>query len=135
MANEWTIMYDQDTPVPFTVADGTGIEKGSLLKMTDPMTASLSDGKEDIIAGVAATEKIASDGNTKLGVFRRGIWKCTASGSITVGDALISSATVSANLVETAGVNAEDIVGIALETATDTQTLLVELGPRTNNLA
>jgi hypothetical protein len=60
----------------------------------------------------------------------------TAGGSITVGDALITNASSgAANEVITAGVNAENILGIALETATDTQTLLVMLGPRTINVA
>ena len=134
MANEATLMIETHRPIPFTVADGTGIEKGTILKMTDPMTASAQDGKEDIIAGIAAAEKIASDGVTKLAVYRGGIFKVICSGSITVGDALISSA-AGTNYVETAGVNAEDIFGIALETATDGETLLVELGPRTCNLA
>jgi hypothetical protein len=135
MTNEAVLIYETSIPIPFTVADGTGIEKGAILKMTDPMTASLAVAKEDIIAGIAASEKIASDGKTKLGVYRSGIFKVLASGNITVGDALITSAVTTGNTVETAGVSGEDIVGIALETATDGQTLLMELKPFSMNLA
>ena len=135
MANELVLIHETHVPIPFTVADGTGIEKGSLLKMASPMTASAITTKEDIIAGIAKTEKIANDGNTKLAVYRGGVFKVLISGSVTVGDALISVGAAEPNSVETAGVNAEDIVGIALATGTDGQTILMELGPRTNNLA
>lgn len=134
MANEATLVYQFALPVPMTCADGVGIEKGTLLTMSDPMTAAATTAKEAIIAGIAAGEKIASDGLTKIPVYREGIFRMTASGSITIGDALISS-TGGANEVEAAGVNAEDIVGISLETATDGQTFLVELKPRTINVA
>jgi len=133
MANELTLMIETHLPIPFTVANGAGIERGTILTMTDPMTAAAQTAKEDIVAGVAAGEKIASDGRTSLAVYRGGVFKVLCSGTVTVGDAVITAA--QANTVETAGVNAEDIFGIALETATDGQTLLVELMPRTNNLA
>lgn len=136
MANETVLMIETELPIQFTVADGTGIEKGAILTMSDPMTAALCAGDEDVIAGIAAEEKIASDGNTKLAVYRRGVFRVLAGGAITVGDALITNASSGAsNEVVTAGVNAEDIIGIALETAADTDTFLMELGPRTNNLA
>jgi len=134
MANEAKLVIELAPPIPFTCADGAGIEKGTLLTMSDPMTAAATSTKEAVIAGIAAAEKIASDGNTKIPVYRQGIFKVTASGSITCGDALISS-TGGTNLVETAGVNAEDIVGIALETASNSETMLIELKPFTMNLA
>jgi hypothetical protein len=135
MANEATLIFELGPAIPFTVADGTGIEEGAILKMTDPFTASLADGDEDVVAGIAASEKIASDGRTKLGVYRRGIFKVYASGSITVGDACITAAGDETNYVKTAGLNAEDIIGIALETATNGETFLMELMPRTINVA
>lgn len=135
MANEAVLVVEYEPPVQFTVANATGIEKGALLKMTDPMTASLSDGTEDIMAGIAAEEKVANDGRTKLAVYRRGIFKVLAGTTITVGDAVMSGAGTLANEVHTCGVNAEDVLGIALETAADGDTFLMELGPRTNNLA
>jgi len=62
MALETVLIHELELPVPFTCADGAGIEKGTLLKLTDPMTVALSDGAADIIAGISAEEKIANDG-------------------------------------------------------------------------
>ena len=128
----WTLMYETEPPIPFTCADGTGIEKGTLLKLSDPMTVAASDGDEDVIAGVAAEEKIANDGKTKIAVYRRGIFKATAGGNCTAGKALKSySSTGDANDVidATATTLAAESLGVALETATDGETLYVELNP------
>jgi len=136
MALEATLVFETELPLPFTVNNATNVLKGTVMKMADLMTAAPSDGDADIVAGILHGEKTASDGKTKAAVYRGGIFKMTAGGSITVGDALITNASSgAANEVITAGVNAENILGIALETATDTQTLLVMLGPRTINVA
>ena len=50
----------------YTVADGTGIEKGALLALTDPRTAILASSAAQPLAGIAAREKIANDGRTRL---------------------------------------------------------------------
>ena len=134
MANEATLVVETGKPINFTVSDSTGIEKGTILTLSDPWTAAATTADDAIMAGIAAAEKIASDGVTKLAVYREGVFKVTGSGNITVGDALITSIG-GTNRVEAAGVNAEDIVGIALETSTDGESLLIELGPRTCNLA
>ena len=133
MANEAVLIFETAPAIPFTVDNATGIEKGSLLKMTDPMTAIINSGIDDVPAGIAKTEKIASDGNTKLAVYRAGIFRVQLSGSCTVGDALALGAT--ANDVYTADVNDENIIGTALETGTNNETILMELNPRSNNLA
>lgn len=131
MALECTLVVETELPVSFTCADGAGIEKGTVLKITDPMTASAADGDGDVIAGIAAEEKIASDGKTTIAVYRRGIFKGFAGADgVTVGLSIQTDVgTGAANeLVDTdAGTNA--IVGIALETATDTQSFLFELRP------
>jgi hypothetical protein len=127
MANEAVLFIKTEEPIPFTVADNTGIEKGALLKLTDPMTASAASSVNDFIAGIAASEKIANDGRTKLGVYRGGIFKMTASGAINAGQAV--SANVMANTVLLAGITCSGaaIVGHALETAAINDTFLVEL--------
>ena len=131
MASEATLVEEYEPPTSFTVADGVGIEKGAILKMTDPKTASLADGDGDIIAGIAAEEKIASDGNTKLAVYRRGIFKVLAGAAgITVGLTLDThAATGATNEVAVAPVTAGHRLGFALETAADTDTFLMELFP------
>lgn len=136
MTQEATLIFELAPPIPFTVANTTGIEKGAILKMTDPMTAALANGDIDIIAGIAASEKIASDGNTKLGVYRSGIFKVYISGNVTVGDAVTTGAGGGdSNDVITAGVNAENLLGTALETGVTNETILIELNPMGINLA
>lgn len=136
MASETTLVFETEAPVPFTCADGTGIEKGAILKLTDPMTVSLADGDGDIVAGIAAEEKIANDGVTSIAVYRRGIFKGLAGTAITVGDAIDTHASTGAtNELAAAPVNGEQLVGRSLETASDTHTFLFELAPSVTNLA
>lgn len=135
MANEAELMIETHIPIPFTVADGTGIAKGALLKLTDPMTAIIHSGDEDDFAGIAKTEKVASNGQTKLAVYRGGIFKVYASGTIAIGDALALSETV--NFVKAADatcVNSK-ILGVSLEAATNGHTILMELRPGFGNNA
>jgi hypothetical protein len=133
MANEATLVFETGPPIPFTVTDGTGIEMGATLKMSDPMTAAACAADNDIVAGIAASEKVASDGKTKLGVYRQGIFKMYASGSISVGDAVGLAVGPPHNTVasQTAvtSLSGSKTLGIALETATDGETFLVELRP------
>lgn len=130
MANEATLIFETEVPIPFTVADGTGIEKGSLLKLTDPMTAIIHSGDEDMVCGIASEEKIASDGRTKLGVYMGGIFKMTTSAAVAIGQAVAPSAT--ANKVKPADATCvgAKIVGIALEASGgDNETILVKVAP------
>ena len=134
MANEAIIRVAPTRAIDMTCADGTGIEKGAVLKLTDPLTASASDGVADVVAGICAREKIANDSRTRVAVYRDGIFDMVASGGISVGAAVVTSSG-GPNLVETAAVNAENILGVALETATAGETFQVELKPFGVNLA
>jgi hypothetical protein len=131
----WTLVYEQAVPVPFIVADGAGIEKGTLLKVSDGMIAAASAGDTDVICGVAAEEKINGDGKTKIGVYMRGIFKATCGGNCTVGVGLMSySSTGDANDVinATSAAVGYKCLGTALDTGTDGETILVELMPGSN---
>lgn len=123
MANEAVILTELEPAVGFTVADGTGIEKGTHLKLTDPMTAIITSGAANMFAGIAAEEKVSGDGKTKLGVYLRGIFKGTAGGTITAGD-IIQSETGGTNEFLTCAAATDNAggCGIALEDATDGQT-------------
>lgn len=131
MANEIVVVIEQDLAIPFTVADGTGIEKGALCKMTDPMTAIITSGSSDLIAGVAASEKIASSGLTKLGMYRKGIIRATASGAITLGAAVASAggapAFVNCLYQAPATASGAAVIGYALETMSDAEVGLFQL--------
>ena len=137
MALECTLHTELELPVPFTVADGAGIEKGSVMEISDPNTVAVTNGDDDKIIGIAAEEKIASDGKTKLGVYMRGIFRGYAGAAgVTVGRAIISdTATGAANELVIADANSEGIIGTALETATDGQTFLFLLNPINPRLA
>jgi len=133
MANEHVLVFETSLPIPFTCADGSGLEKGQVVKLADPFTVSASAGANDIVGGIVAEEKIASDGKVKVGVYRGGIFKAVASGAITVGNAIVSKG--SNNLVVAAAINEENVLGIALETAAEAETFLYELKPTVMNLA
>ena len=136
MANEHVLDLETDIAVPMTIADGTGVEKGSMMKMTDPDTVVLSDGDVDIVGGVLKVEKVANSGITRAAVYRGGVFKATASGSITVGDQLITaSSSGGANILATAAVNSENLIGTSKETVADGETFLYELNPRSINVA
>ena len=126
MANEATLIHELELPIPFTCADGAGIEKGTLLKLTDPMTVALSDGAADIIAGIAAEEKINGDGKTKIGVYMRGIFKMKSDGTVAVGAGVMADGTnPNEYITATAAADAAAVFGIALETVADGETGLV----------
>jgi predicted RecA/RadA family phage recombinase len=130
MTNETTCVLETELPINFTCADGTGIEKGAILKLTDSMTASLADGDEDIVAGIAATEKIENDGTTSVAVYRRGIFRMQANGAIDAGDVVATAATSGeSNEIDTATASAVGCktLGIALEDIEAGSTGLVEL--------
>lgn len=136
MASEAILVFETEPPIPFTCADNTGIEKGAILTLSDPMTVSLCTTDGAVVAGIAAAEKIANDGNTKIPVYRRGIFKMLAGTGITVGQAVDTHASTGAtNEIAAAPAAGDSVLGLALETADDGHTLLVELNPRVRDIA
>ncbi len=129
MANEAILRVRLNDPIDFTVADGTGIEKGTICQLTDPRTASPTSADSQVFAGIAAREKIANDGRTQLALFTRGIFDLTDSGSgITVGQ-FVSVA--GANTIKTATeaeIASGDAIGKALETAGASEVIQVLVG-------
>lgn len=100
----------------FTVADGAGIPQNTLCQLTSPRTATASSGGTDVWAGIAATEKVASNGVTELGLFTTGIWLLTNSGLAITDGSLVSIS--GSNLIKsaTAGeILTGDVIGKALQ--------------------
>ena len=124
MADEAVLMVETELPVMFKCADGTGIAKGAVLKLTESMTAIINSGAKDPIAGIAAAEKIANDGITTIPVYLGGIFKMVAVAQILIGAPISVSAT--ANRMQTAtGSNGATVCGYALEApAANTNTFL-----------
>lgn len=137
MALETTLVTEYEPPVNATCADGTAITKGAVLKLADLNTVATTTGDTDICGGIAAVDKIASDGVTSIAVYKKGIFKGSAGAAgVTAGAAIITdTGTGAANELVNADVNSENIVGRALETAADGETFLFELNPFTVNLA
>lgn len=132
MANEAVIIERNmfSSPIRFTVADGTGIEKGAILKLSDPRTAAAADGDSDIVAGIAASEKVASDGSTSLGVHVPGQnnifdLKVAPGGAVAVGQLVSTSG---ANLIDAAAATDNEngmVLGKALEAGASAEVIAV----------
>ena len=140
MANEAVIVellgQPKGEPIRFTVANATGIEKGTLMSGAEPRTAVATAGQLDGFVGIAATEKVASDGQTTLGLWTKGIFDLKTvttvgpEGAIGFGDAVVMSG---ANIIRKATTNetsgaATFVVGRALETASAGETITVAVG-------
>lgn len=107
--------------INWTVADGTGIEQYTLCKATDPRTASASDTAGEMIAGLAHSEKIASDGVTSLGMIEDAIIDGYMSGAGLIGQAVCSAGADNYFKVATKGLSGAQICGYLLETASDNE--------------
>lgn len=129
MANEAVCI---ETPTEFrryTVADGTGIVKGTLLKLSDPNTAAATSADNDPFAGIAWEEKTASDGITEITAAVNGIWDLKDSGAgitagavVNIGGANLIVASAAADLLT------GSVVGKALETAGASEVIRVAVG-------
>jgi hypothetical protein len=132
MAYEATLVTRTHHPINMVVSNTTGIEKGTVLKITDLNTAIATSAPNDQFAGIAAAEKIANDGVTNLAVYRGGRFKMYLSGACTVGDPLITDYNnyVKSAVASTgATLSGSRIIGTALETGATGNTILVELNP------
>ena len=113
----------------YTVANGTAIPKGTILKLSGDNTASASTGA-DVFAGISIEEKTANDGITEIGGAIDGTWDlhCNAGAGITRGGIVSLSG---ANLIKQA-TEAEMVAGKAfgktLETTSSNEIASVRLG-------
>ena len=117
MANEAIQIEGPYLVRDFTVADGATIEKYTLCSLADPRTAAANTTKEKF-AGIAATEKVASNGKTKLGLFTSGVFdlKVQSGDIIEVGQKVIlSGANEITGQILASDMSGGYIVGTALE--------------------
>lgn len=133
MANEAVIIEllgNQGDPIWYTCADGTGIEKGTVLELEDPRTAKKVSGAGVVIAGIAAAEKVASDGNTKIAAYTNCIvdLKCAAGGTATLGSMVRSAGSDNTITVATTLDNETGkAIGKALETGSNNESIQVRV--------
>jgi len=137
MANEAVkhiLMNSTGDPISYTCAAGTAITKGTLLALTDPMTASAhaaGTNTTTMFAGIAAMDKDNTDDtSTKISAWTNGIFKLYASAAIDVGQPLVLAE--AANYVKqssagSAGASGAQIIGYALETAAAGETFFARI--------
>ena len=110
----------------FTVADGTQISKGLILKLTDPNTASVADALSHALAvasaGVSSTEKEANDGQIEIGCWTQGKMNSVCSGTIVTGNSVVA---IQNGKIEVAFhlASGAQIIGHALEDGTDNESI------------
>ena len=115
----------------FTVPDVTSIEKGDLLRLVDPKTVSggiSAETNQAGIAGIAAEEKVSSDGATSIGVWQKGIFElgCNGNEGIPCGAYVtLSGANNKIAAASNIQVLSGQVLGRALETASANETIQV----------
>ena len=117
-------------PVEYTVADGTTIAKGTVMELEDPRTMKKVSGAGVVIAGIAASEKLANDGSVKLAVYTNGIFDLTVDtgatatlGSYVRSNAATNEVTVATTLDNETG----KAIGKALETGAADEVIQVKV--------
>jgi len=130
MANEAVKVEGPYEVHDYTVADGTQISGGSICVLTDPRTAAKSSGNGTAFAGIAATEKKASNGKVQLGLYTKGYFKLTAAAaaSISAGNQVVISG---ANLIReavAADLLTGAVIGVAQEDIAASTTGEVKVG-------
>lgn len=132
MADE-AFVTNHDSDIHYvTVADATGIPKGTLLVVSaDPRTAIAHSALNQIPLGFTVSEKVANDGETRIGVRGRGIMEIVADGTITIGE-LVTVASVANRIIALPSVTISNgllarVMGVALETASQNEQIPVLL--------
>lgn len=129
MANAVAIlMVETELPIMMTCADAA-IPKGTILKLSTPYTVAASSADNDVFGGIAAEEKISGDGKLQIAVYRRGLFKVEAGTSaVTVGKDVVIEAANEFTDYTTLDDEKGYVFGKALESATNGQFFLLELG-------
>ena len=129
MANEAVIieLIEGGCPVRFTCADGTAIAKGTLMEVQNTRTAVATAADNDEFCGIAAGEKVASDGQTSIELWTKGIFDLAASAAVTAGEKVSISGVNTVAKVAAADLLFGD-VGVTLEDSAGAETLAVFVG-------
>lgn len=110
MADEAVIieLFDGGRPITYICADGAGIPKGTLLQISADRTVSAHSDVDQPIAGIAAHEKVASDGSTTIAVYTDGVFDLTAAAAGVTALGALCAASATANMITVA--DADDIL-------------------------
>ena len=133
MANETILVQRlQDRLSTVVVADGTAIEKGTILQLTDANIGSPSSADGEFFAGIAASEKVANDGSTSLAVWTKGVFdiKLTAA-TVAAGEPVkIAGANLAAIADDATIANSREIIGYAMQDGVASEVIQVMVGER-----
>ena len=77
------LLGNKGDPISYNVGDATAIAKGELVKLADNRTIVTS--ASGLCGGVAAAEKVASDGQTQIAVYTNGIFDLLNSNAAAIG--------------------------------------------------
>ena len=133
MANEAVLKIETHIPINYTCSTEVTIEKGAICKKTNPMTAVLSNGINDIVAGIVQSEKLAAETTQdSVAIFKGGFFMVKCSGTGSTGDPVVTAGTE--NTIFVAETNMENILGVMEEDFTDGQTKLMWIHPTTMQL-
>lgn len=128
MANEAVCIETPTEFARYTVASGTAITRGTLMKLTDPHTAIATSASGDAFAGIAWDSKTATDGITSINVAKNGVWDLKDSGTgfnagatVCVGGANLIRVAAAADLLT------GSVVGKAEETASASEVVRVRM--------
>lgn len=128
MTNEAVILElgpNGGKPIRYSCIDTTGIAKGELCCFQDPyyISGALNLLKAQAFAGIAAAEKVASDGSTSIALYTDGIFDlttaitCGAEGVIRAGSIVVMSGANQIINGSAAHLLSGAVVGKALEEA------------------
>lgn len=136
MANEAVIVEllgNRGDPIDLTIVDTATIGKGTVMSLGDPRSgaATLAAGTGEISGGIAAADKVASDGQLNLACYQYGIFdlKVNPSEAVTLGAKVTNSG---ANLIRDATAaecDAGAAIGKALETGAVNEVIEVLVAP------
>ena len=113
------LLGDKGDPIRYTCADGGAIPKGTLMVLTSPRTVIVHAAVDTPFVGIAAQEKVASDGQTSIPVYTNGIFQLTVKNGgtpATIGDSVsLSSVANRVELSATLDTEKGYDVGVAME--------------------
>lgn len=131
MANEAVLVQQlEDRLLEVTVADGVAIDKGTILKWSDANLGAASSADGDFFCGILATDKVANDGQTRVGVWRRGVFdiKLTAATVATGEPVKVAGANLAALANDDTIANAGEVIGIAMQDGANNEVIEVLVG-------
>jgi len=124
------LLGNRGDPIQYTCLDANAIPKGTVLELEDLRTVKVMSATDKPVAGIAAHEKVASDGSSTIGVYTNGIFKMVVgSTGCTVGSQVVSESGTNNHIKDLDTLDSEtgDVLGYALETGTNGETVLVRV--------